>query len=138
MSRTNTSSSIALLFAGAAVAFFLFLLGPLGWLLGGALGFVAIVETLLRDGSDGSAESDGSAGSERPQFCANCGAELDLELAETGDGKFGVNYCNACGAPVPSGGESGEATERINCPGCGSLVQKDQSECGYCGETLPS
>ena len=132
MSRTNTSSSIALLFAGAAVAFFLFLLGPLGWLLGGALGFVAIVETLLRDGSDG------SAGSERPQFCANCGAELDLELAETGDGKFGVNYCNACGAPVPSGGESGEATERINCPGCGSLAPKDQSECGYCGETLPS
>jgi DNA-directed RNA polymerase subunit RPC12/RpoP len=103
--------------------------------------FGALVAVLTGDGS-GESETD-----DLPQFCANCGAELDYELedaTDSDDGEYGVDYCSFCGAPLPVGTDPAaerddsldSATERTNCPDCGVLNDVNRTECRHCHSTF--
>ena len=97
---------------------------------------LAVDGPTLLEAAPATRETDG-----RPAFCVNCGAELDIELEDAADSEeYGVDYCSSCGAPVPTGSgdeeSAAKSVERINCPGCGSLVAADEAECGHCREAI--
>ncbi|MEF8780606.1 MAG: zinc ribbon domain-containing protein [Haloferacaceae archaeon] len=132
MSLRVALQAVGLLVVGYALFAALLGMGPVAWAVFGtmlAIGALQVYRKRSREAAD--------AG-DPPQFCVDCGAELDPDPGADGSGsrEVEVNYCGACGAPVPSAGESDPGERTVNCAECGAPNDADRSACDYCGAPL--
>lgn len=133
MSLPTALKIVALLFVGLLLIPAFLAMGPLGWVVIGSMFVVGAVQ--VHQNRKKSAE----AGDGRPEYCPNCGAELDDGVFATDDpdDEWEVSYCPDCGAPV-RGDDSGNESKvrKVNCPDCGSPNDPTDEKCDYCDAEL--
>lgn len=125
---------VALLFVGLLLVPAFVAMGPLGWAVIGSMFLVGAIQ--VHRGRNRSTEAGGG----RPDYCPNCGTELDEDVFATDDpdDDWEVGYCSACGAPIRGGDDTGSESRvrRVNCPDCGAPNDPDDDECEYCEASL--
>lgn len=130
MSLPTALKLVALLVVGLLLLPAFLAMGPLGWVVIGSMFVVGAVQVHRKRSAE--------TGDGRPEYCPNCGRELDDEVFATDDSddEWEVGYCPDCGAPVRDGTETESRTRKVNCPDCGSPNDPDDEECEYCDAAL--
>lgn len=131
MSLPTVLKILALLIVGLLLVPAFVAMGPIGWVAIGSMFLVGVVQVHR----ERSAASSGG----RPEYCPNCGTELDDDVFATdgpGD-EWEVGYCSACGAPIRGDEAADESKVRkVNCQDCGAPNEPEDEECEYCEADL--